>query len=271
MPQLSEYTGPGYLCVTSHPKPGYVGEYNDCCDAEYGPLRLKLDFNLTGYRYRSTEDPSKQLTTYDLKKISGLTQPPYTTLISNPPPREQDLLNHKPTHLDQRIYTPISTRGHLSTPAPVMMSVAFVVQDADVPELHRWYEEVCPPYLPASATTTLTQPQEHTHDLQQIPGWQRSRRFQLIDSTDLKPGHTELLAVHEFGAVNGLDGPEHELAKLKPWRNRILTLVVSRKNQRYEFVREVRAGDIQKPAEAGSSSSLENNSSGMPKGISNVS
>ena len=249
--------------------PGCVDEYNDWCDTEYGPLRLKLDFIPTGYRYRSTEDPSIQLTTYDLKKISGLTQPPYTTLISNPSPREHDQLNHKLTHLDQRIYTPISTRGHLSTPAPFMMSVAFVVPDAHVPELHRWYEEVCSPTL--QPATTLTQPQEHTHDLQQIPGWQRSRRFQLIDSTDLKTGHTELLAVHEFGAVNGLDGPEHELAKLKPWRNRILTLVASRKNQRYEFVREVRARDLQKPAEAVSSSSIENGSSGMPNGISKVS
>jgi hypothetical protein len=142
MPHLSDYTGPGYLCITSQPVPGCVDEYNDWCDTECGPLRLKLDFILAGYRYRSTEDPSIQLTTYDLKKISGLTQPQYTTLTSNPSQREQDLLNHKLTHLDQRIYTPISTRGHLSTPAPVMMSVAFVVTDAHVPELHRWYEEV---------------------------------------------------------------------------------------------------------------------------------
>jgi hypothetical protein len=232
MPQLSDHTGPGYLCITSQPKPGCVDEYNSWCDSEHGPLRLKLDSVLNGYRYRSTEDPSIQLSTYDLKKAFSLTDLSYQSLTSDPSPREHDLLPH---------------------PAPVMMSVAFVVPDAHVPELHRWYEE------------------EHTHDLQQIPGWQRSRRFQLVDSTDLRPGHTELLAVHEFAAVNGLDGPEHEAAKGKPWRNHVLTLVASRKNQRYELVHEFRAGDYRKPVEGTCNPNTGEIPSSMPNGISKVS
>ena len=250
MPQLGDLTGPGFLCITGQPKPGWVDEYNDWYDSEYGPLRMKLDFIVNGYRYRSTEDPSMQLATYDLKKISGVTEPSYTTLLETPSQREQELLSHKLNLFDQRIYTPISTRGHLTTPAPIMMSVAFVVEDRHVDELHRWYE------------------QEHTHDLQQIPGWLRSRRFQLVHGSDQRPGHTELLAVHEYAAENGLDGPEHELAKSKPWRNRVLGLVASRKNQRYEFVHEVMASDYKKPAKAVSSQNSEKIPSNMPNGIS---
>lgn len=248
MPQMSEHKGPGYLCITAQPKPGCVDEYNSWCDSEDGPLRLKLDSVLNGYRYRSTEDTSIQLTTYDLKKISSLTDSSYTALASNPLPREQDFL----THLDQRVYAALTTRGHLSSPSPVMMSVAFVVPNTHVPELHRWYEE------------------EHTHDLQQIPGWQRSRRFQLVDSTDMRPGHTELLAVHEFAAVNGLDGPEHEAAKGKPWRNHVLTLVVSRKNQRYELVHEFKVGDYRKTVNGSYGSNTSDIPSTMPKRIPKV-
>lgn len=82
-----------------------------------------------------------------------------------------------------------------------------------------------------------------------IPGWLRSRRFRLIEGDGQRSGYTELLAVHEFEKVNGLDGKEHEFAKSRPWRNRVLGLVESRKNQRYAFIHEVDANDYRKPAE----------------------
>ena len=82
-----------------------------------------------------------------------------------------------------------------------------------------------------------------------IPGWQRSRRFQLFESDDQRPGYTELLAVHDFAKVNDLDGKEHQYAKSRPWRNRILTLVETRKNQRYEFFHEFTAGDYRTPSD----------------------
>jgi len=50
----------------------------------------------------------------------------------------------------------------------------------------------------------------------------------LVESTDQMPGYIELLAVHDFDLKNGLEGPEHQQARSKPWRSRILQMVERR-------------------------------------------
>ena len=63
----------------------------------------------------------------------------------------------------------------------------------------------------------------------------------------MRDGYTELIAVHDFDQENGVDGPEHELAKTRPWRMRIMDLVESRDNRRFEFFHEFRAADYREP------------------------
>lgn len=63
----------------------------------------------------------------------------------------------------------------------------------------------------------------------------------------MKEDLVELLAIHDFDKQNGLDGPEHEFAKSRPWRTRILNLVQSRVNRRYELFHEFHAADYRKP------------------------
>ena len=82
-----------------------------------------------------------------------------------------------------------------------------------------------------------------------IPGWLRTRRFRLVEGDGQKSGCTELLAVHEFEENNGLDGEEHMFAKSRPWRNKVVALVESRKNQRYALFHEFSANDYKKPPE----------------------
>ena len=36
----------------------------------------------------------------------------------------------------------------------------------------------------------------------------------------------ELLALHEFESDNGLDGPEHQYAKSRPWQLKIVSEVI---------------------------------------------
>lgn len=232
MSQLCKFNGPGYFYVLSQPKSHFLDEYHEWYNSEHGPLRLKLDFFLNGYRYKSTDpaDPPIWLACYDLKKISSLDEPRYTVLREKRSEREQELLNHKLNFLDRRIYSDVSSRGRNGGPAPVVMTVAFLVANELVDEMNRWYEE------------------EHIDDLSKIPGWRRSRRFQLIEGDNQKKGYTELLAVHDFEKENGIDGPEHEFAKSRPWRNRILGLVERRDNKRFEFYHEFEAEDYRKPA-----------------------
>ena len=63
----------------------------------------------------------------------------------------------------------------------------------------------------------------------------------------MKEGYTELLAVHEFDKDNGIGGAEHELAKSRPWRMRIIDLVESRDNKLFEFFHEFKASDFRPP------------------------
>ena len=93
----------------------------------------------------------------------------------------------------------------------------------------------------------LTLLQEHTEDISKIPGWRRTRRFELVDGDGPAEGQTELLAVHDFDHENGLDGPEHQLAKSRPWRLRIVDLVQTRKHVRFEFFHEFEAADYRRP------------------------
>lgn len=80
-----------------------------------------------------------------------------------------------------------------------------------------------------------------------IPGWRRSRRYQLVDADDQKEGYTELLAIHDLETTNGIGGPEHGVAKSRPWRTRILELVESRDNKLFEFFHEFQASDYRTP------------------------
>jgi len=89
--------------------------------------------------------------------------------------------------------------------------------------------------------------QEHLDHISQIPGWRRSRRFQLIESTDQRDGYVELLAVHDFDKINGLGGAEHERAKSAPWRAKILQLIDSWDNKVFDFVHEFEASHYCEP------------------------
>lgn len=236
----------GFFYILSQPKPEYIQEYHDWYNTEHGPLRMKLDFITNGYRYRCTDEGSNAyLAVYDLARIAGLQEPRYTILRSKRSKRETRVFEEQLEWLDRRVYRDISSRGRSEGPAPVLMTVSLLVRDELVSDVNRWYEKVREPgYTVGHA---LTAEQEHINDLSRIPGWRRTRRFELVEADDQKTGYTELLAVHDFDETNGLDGAEHISAKLKPWRNRIMAQVESRVNRRFEFFHEFKALDYREP------------------------
>lgn len=134
---------PGFFHIISQPKPGQEDVYNEWYNTEHGPLRMKLDFFKTGYRYKSIGvEPPQYVAVYELSRIGGLEEPEYTILREQRSEYERDLINNKLVCLDRKVYKDVSTRGTSIGPAPLMMAVAFVVKNENVPELHKWYEEV---------------------------------------------------------------------------------------------------------------------------------
>lgn len=90
--------------------------------------------------------------------------------------------------------------------------------------------------------------QEHTEDISNIPGWIRSRRFRLASGDGVQKGVKDLLAIHEFEKDNGLGGPEHQYAKSRSWRLRIVNEVIEGKdNKTFDFSHEFKAQDYQAP------------------------
>ena len=66
----------------------------------------------------------------------------------------------------------------------------------------------------------------------------------------MKEGYTELLAVHDFDKSNGLDGPEHERAKTRPWRMKTVEVVEKRVNMRFEHFHTFHREDYRSPLES---------------------
>lgn len=97
--------------------------------------------------------------------------------------------------------------------------------------------ELCQPHV-----------QEHLEDISKIPGWIRSRRFRLASGDAGRKGVKELLALHEFEKDNGLGGPEHQYAKSRPWRLKIVNEVIEGKdNKIFDFSHAFKAQDYQNP------------------------
>ena len=136
--------GSGFFYIPSRPKPEFLQEYHDWYNTEHGPLRLKLDFFLNGYRYRciDPDDPTLFCAVYDLSRLSGLEEEQYTSLRSTRSAQENAVFDKKLAFIDRRVYKDIGTYGDAPVPAPVIMVVAFVVKNELVPEVHQWYEEV---------------------------------------------------------------------------------------------------------------------------------
>ncbi|KAK5174347.1 uncharacterized protein LTR77_001427 [Saxophila tyrrhenica] len=199
--------GPGYLAVAI--QPGAQTEekaFHEWYNTEHGPLRLRLPFILNGNRYKADDGERPEWSAvYDVSDLSHLDTRIYTRLREERSQREKAVMSTFES-LDRKIYSLVSERGSNPRPAPHTIAVTIRVKEADLEDLHNWYE------------------QEHTDMLSKVPGWLRTRRFKLeVGGLRGMPpqGEFEYLAVHDYKAQNGLGGPEHEAAKTTPWTNEI--------------------------------------------------
>ena len=141
--KLGAFQGPGFFCVLSEPSNSIsMEEYHHWYNTEHGPARLKLGNFLNGFRYKSRGlEPPVWLACYDLKRVSGLTEPQYTILREERSERERHVLSRM-KYMDRRIYTDFSSRGLDTSPAPILLVVKMYVKNERVEEVDRWYEEV---------------------------------------------------------------------------------------------------------------------------------
>ncbi|KAK4545697.1 hypothetical protein LTR36_002651 [Oleoguttula mirabilis] len=206
--------GPGYLAVAIQPgSKTDNAAFHEWYNTEHGPLRLRLPFILTGDRYRENDGQKPEWSAvYDVSDLSWLDKRIYTRLREERSQREKAVMGTFES-LDRKIYRTVSTRGDFKGPAPVQVAVSMTLKDADLDDFNKWYEE------------------EHINMLSKIPGWLRTRRFEMVVGglKGMPPaGQTECLAIHDYEEKNGQGGPEHKAAQNTPWRTKVMEKVVAK-------------------------------------------
>ncbi|KAK5690779.1 hypothetical protein LTR97_011940 [Elasticomyces elasticus] len=204
--------GPGYLAVAIQPGSSTdEAAFHHWYNTEHGPLRLRLPFILTGDRYKAADDQTPSWSAvYNVSDLAWIEKRIYSRLREERSQQEKKVMSTFDS-LDRKIYSIISTEGDFEGPAPLQLAASIRVKEADADDFNKWYEE------------------EHTPMISKIPGWLRTRRFKMEVGglMGMPPqGEVEYLAVHDFEAKNGLNGPEHEAARNTPWRKSIIEKVV---------------------------------------------
>lgn len=212
--------GPGYLAVAIQPGPNTEETaFHEWYNTEHGPLRMRLPFITTGDRYKALDGQKPGWSAvYDVSDLSMLDKRIYTRLREERSAREKRVMGSFES-LDRKIYSLVSERGSgKQGPAPVQVAVSVVLNEADLDEFDRWYED------------------EHIGMLSKIPGWLRTRRFKMLvgGAKGMPPsGQVECLAVHDYEANNGLDGPEHQAAAGTSWAKQTKEKFVSVDRRRW--------------------------------------
>jgi len=215
--------GPGYLAVAIQPGPNTDDTaFHEWYNTEHGPLRMRLPFITTGDRYKAIDGQKPEWSAvYDVSDLSMLEKRIYTRLREERSAREKRVMGSFET-LDRKIYALFSERSKTpgySGPGAVTAAVSMTIKEGDLEAFDKWYEE------------------EHVGMLSKIPGWLRTRRFRMLVGgyKGMPPqGQVECLAVHDFEAENGLNGPEHQAATNTPWRLETMEkLVVARERREW--------------------------------------
>ena len=200
--------GPGYLAVAI--QPGWNTDeaiFHEWYNTEHGPLRLRLPFIQTGDRYKAIDGQRPEWSAvYDVSDLAWLQKRIYTRLREERSLREKAVMSTFES-LDRKIYSLVSVRGEFNGPPPVTRTVSLRINESDLDEFNRWYEE------------------EHIDMMSKVPGWLRTRRFlmQIGGIQGMPPaGHVEILAVHDFSENDALDGPDWKAATSTPWRNKMI-------------------------------------------------
>lgn len=237
----------GIIFVKLAPSPSLsLSSLHDWYNNEHGPLRVRQPFIQNGFRYRAADMSSsgkgkpEWLAIYDVSDMSKLTSPEFLKITSPDVSSQREKDTMRQLVGDKRFFDFVSERKvkdfqsledlgrgkdpnmELTGKGRVMVAVSISLQDKSLEKevaFEKWYEE------------------EHIPMLSVVPGWLRTRRFVTSTIGGEDGEDKEYLALHEYAAKNGLDGPEFVAATTTSWNKEIKRDVVQEKRRRvYEHV-----------------------------------
>lgn len=192
-------------------------------DTEHVPARIRIPGWLTARRYAASTDPESFLAYYDLHDLGVLSRPSYVTMRERRSESERRMLDLIPP-LDRRVYrrldAPGDGDGDASRPAALdicgalLLCVWWQPEPGTEPQFHDWYAR------------------EHLPALARIPGWLRSRRFELAEGEG--PG---FLAMHDLASADVFRHPGYIRATSAPRRTAVVARRVSHERVLYRLLR----------------------------------
>lgn len=220
-----EWRAAGLLVVTSRPAAPLEPAYHEWYEQEHIPARTRLPGWLTARRYLAPDDGSF-LAYYDLANLRLLSDPEYVRLRANRSPREQAVLGSV-DFLDRRVYRRLASPAvedlEAARPAddlvvcgPLLLCVWWEPSPGTEDRFHAWYEEE---HLPLLAT---------------VPGWLRSRRFELVEG-----GGQRFLAMHDLADRSVFSHPAYRAATSSPRRDAVVADRVAHQRRVYHLLRNL--------------------------------
>lgn len=184
-----------------------VQEFHQWYNQKHGPTQMATKGFQSGLRYEASDGSTpKWLATYEVEDISVLQIPDYNNPENNFSPEEARILKGT-SFVGHNIYRIVHYQGHFQPKiGTTLLMVRLLVPSVNAQELESWYKD------------------EHIDMLAQVPGWSRSRLF--VETTASHSDLIQYMALHEYLADNGLEGPKHLAARNTDWRTRIMSLSI---------------------------------------------
>ncbi len=191
--------------------PGSVdeAEFHDWYDHEHGPARLTVPGFLSASRYHALDGLEPPwLAMYELASPEVIDSPEYKALGATASARDE-AIGAGLASLERRVYEQISTDGSpVGRTAPVILAVSMSVPEEAEADLDAWYTD------------------EHIPMLLSVPGWQRIRRYRLVNAMDA--AGPDLLSLHEVAGPEVFENADYLAAISTPWRDRIVSSALRR-------------------------------------------
>jgi 3-oxoadipate enol-lactonase len=195
------------LYVITNPESGVTEErYHSWYDSEHLPARLTVPGVTSALRFKAA-DEDKWLAYYDLDSVDVLKTKEYGVLKEKASDNERELIPK--VNMDRRVYKEISSIGkQASGPPKTLLAVEMTPYPSHEAEFQHYYDTY------------------HIPQMGEIPGWSRSRRFELIEPLD--EGICKYLALHEFDKEDVFGATGHDRSGHVKWRNEVIEIVTNR-------------------------------------------
>src|SRR5579862_1335316 len=205
---------PALLYVITHPDKSVSKErYHDWYDNEHLPARLTVPGVRSALRFKAPTE-EKWLAYYDMDSEDVLKSKEYLALKEKASENERELIPK--VNMDRRVYKQIMSIGEqAASPPKTLLVVEMTPYPSHEKEFHHWYD-TC-----------------HIPQMADVPGWSRSRRYELVEPAD--EGVCKFLTLHEFDKYDALKeiGGHDRYGNVK-WRNEVIEIVTARDRSIWE-------------------------------------